>query len=213
MELLILVLVSALALYMAWTIGANDVANAMGTSVGSGTLTIKKAIMIAAVFEFLGAVLVGAWVSNTMKKEIVMPGAFANPEIFIVGMVASLLAAAIWVTIATYYGLPVSTSHAVVGALLGFGLLAIFSGIVGYGDVGFHKIGEIALSWLVSPFAAGGMAFLIFTHIKYRVSYSDKPLLLQRGTSPYSLAWSCSFSCSRCSITWWTLSITRSRGM
>jgi PiT family inorganic phosphate transporter len=176
MDILILFIASALALYMAWTIGANDVANAMGTSVGSGTLTVKKAILIAAVFEFLGAVLVGAWVSNTMKSEIIAPSAFPGPEIFIAGMVASLLAAAIWVTIATYYGLPVSTSHAVVGALMGFGLLAIFSGIIGYGDVGFGKIGEIALSWLVSPFAAGGMAFVIFTYIKHSVSYSDDPI-------------------------------------
>ncbi|MCB0301230.1 MAG: inorganic phosphate transporter, partial [Calditrichaeota bacterium] len=108
--------------YMAWSIGANDVANAMGTSVGSGALTIKRAVIIAAVLEFAGAFLVGTHVSETIRKGIINPEIFTGHELDLAyGMIGALLAAAIWLQLASYYGWPVSTTHSIVGAVLGFG--------------------------------------------------------------------------------------------
>jgi len=180
----IIALAVALALYMAWTIGANDVANAMGASVGSKALSLKQAIILAGLFEFVGAVLIGAWVSDTVQKNIVVPEAFADPNVLIIGLTASLLAAAIWVTIATYWALPVSTSHAIVGALIGFGGIAVVQGTIPMSAVGFSKVGEIALSWGASPFAAAGIAWLMFVFLRRRVLHAEDPIQRARSTVP-----------------------------
>ena len=112
-------------LYMTWGVGANDVANAMGTSVGSGAITVKKAILIAAVFEFTGAVLAGGHVTGTIRKGIIDADFVPAPEILILGMLSALLAAGIWLMVASWFGWPVSTTHTIVGALIGFGIVGL----------------------------------------------------------------------------------------
>ena len=148
-EQVFLIVALAAAFYMAWNIGANDVANAFGTSVGSGAISFKQALVYAAIFEFAGAFLVGSHVSDTIKGNIVHPAVFANdPMLFATGMLAALMAAGIWLNLATYMGQPVSTTHSIIGAVVGFGLVA-----AGPAAVQWHKMGRIAASWFVSPVA------------------------------------------------------------
>jgi len=158
--------------YMAWNIGANDVANAMGTVVGSRAVTIRQAVILAAIFEFAGAFLVGGNVTNTVRKGIVSPTVFAdNPEIFVLGMLAALLASGIWLNLATFMGLPVSTTHSIVGAVVGFGLL-----VGGVEAVSWGKLGSVVMSWFISPLFGGALAFLTFTFIKRTVLSSWNPV-------------------------------------
>lgn len=169
--LIILGFAVLIGFYMAWNIGANDVANAMGTCVGSGALTIKQAIIVAGVFEFLGAVLVGSHVTKTIKGGIIAPEHFlATPEVFMYGMFAALLASGLFITVATYYGLPVSTTHSIIGAVAGFGIIAI-----GFFEINWNTIGKIALSWVVSPVAGAIVAFAMFMAIKNNVLFSTEP--------------------------------------
>lgn len=158
-------------LYMAWNIGANDVANAMATSVGSGALTYKQAVLVAAVMEFAGALLAGSHVTDTVRKGIVNVGLFENdPSVMIIGMLAALLAAAVWLNLATLFGLPVSTTHSIVGAIVGFGLI-----VMGTSAVNWNKIIQIVLSWLISPLAGGGIAYLIFRFIRKHILIVERP--------------------------------------
>lgn len=177
----IILAVAALAgLYMAWNIGANDVANAMGTSVGSGALTLKWAIIVAAVFEFGGAMLVGGTVTKTIRKGIVEISVFGgDPMVIAVGMTCCLLAAALWLNIATYAGWPVSTTHSIVGAVVGFGLIA-----GGFQAVNWIVMGKIAASWVVSPLMGGTLGYIGFVFIKRRILNVDRPLLALRGWGP-----------------------------
>jgi len=156
--------------YMAWSIGANDVANAMGTSVGSGALTLKRAIVIAAVMELAGAVLVGTHVTDTVRKGIFDPSAL-DPTLLALGFVASLLAAAVWLQVATYFGWPVSTTHSIVGAVVGVGAV-----IGGVDIIRWGKVGSITLSWLSSPLCGGLVAFLVFRLIQKRIIDRKHPL-------------------------------------
>ncbi|MDP6563183.1 MAG: inorganic phosphate transporter, partial [Candidatus Thalassarchaeum sp.] len=134
---IMLLLASGVGLYMAWNIGANDVANAMGTSVGSRSLTLKQAIIIAGVFEFAGAFLVGSHVTETVRKGMLDLSLFEGRiEILMYGMLASLLAAGVWLQIATFYGWPVSTTHSIVGAVVGFGLAAVGTAGIAWGQIG-----------------------------------------------------------------------------
>jgi PiT family inorganic phosphate transporter len=120
----LIVLALVFGFYMAWNIGANDVANAMGTSVGSGALTFKRAVILAAFLEFAGAFFVGSHVSDTVRKGIVDPVIFSgDPQSFVLGMLSALLAAGVWLQIASYFGWPVSTTHSIVGAIVVFGVL------------------------------------------------------------------------------------------
>lgn len=184
MEHLLLILALAAGFYMAWNIGANDVANAFGTSVGSGVITFKQALVLAAIFEFSGALLVGSQVADTIKGNIVQPAAFAGqPEIFAIGMLASLLAAGIWLNIATYLGQPVSTTHSIIGAVLGFGLVATQS----LDSVQWHKMGRIAASWFISPILGGVLACLIYFAIRKFVMRHANPA--QRATRTLPFAW------------------------
>lgn len=159
------------ALYMAWNIGANDVANAFGTSVGSGALTFKRALVLAAIFEFSGAFFVGSQVADTVKGNIVDPSTFINnPSLLALGMLSALLASSLWLNIATYFGQPVSTTHAIIGAVIGFGVVSN-----GLGCVQWHKLGRIAASWFVSPLAGALLAFIIYMAIRRFVLKNRNP--------------------------------------
>jgi len=157
--------------FMAWGVGANDVANAMGTSVGSGALTIKQAIMIAIVFEFAGAYLAGGAVTATIRKGIIDPGILVGtPELLVFGMMASLLAAGVWLLVATHYGWPVSTTHSIVGAIVGFAAVGISVEAVAWG-----KVGSIVASWVVSPVIAGGLAFMLYRSVQKLIMDTADP--------------------------------------
>ncbi len=166
-----LILVALFGLFMAWGVGANDVANAMGTSVGSGVLTVRQAVLVAAVFEFAGAYLAGGSVTQTIRKGIVDTGLLTNtPELLIFGMLAALLAAAIWLLIASHFGWPVSTTHSIVGAIVGFAAVGI-----GIEAVKWGKVGSIVMSWVVSPVLAGLIAFALFRTVQRLVLDTEKP--------------------------------------
>ena len=136
-----------LGLFMTWGIGANDVANAMGTSVGSGAISVKQAIIIAAIFEFSGAFLAGGHVTKTIRKSIIDPTPImGNPEILVYGMLSALIAAALWLTIASWMGWPVSTTHSIIGSIVGFAIVGI-----GVDAVNWSKIGTIVLVGMFTP--------------------------------------------------------------
>jgi PiT family inorganic phosphate transporter len=165
-------LAAVFGLFMAWGIGANDVANAMATSVGSKALTIKQAILVAAVFEFLGAVLAGGEVTSTIRKGIVDADLLSgSPELLVYGMLAALLAAGTWLLIASKNGWPVSTTHSIVGAIVGFAAVGI-----GFDAVQWGKVGTIVISWVVSPLTAGFIAYLIYQSVQRLILSQDDPL-------------------------------------
>ena len=167
-----IVLAAVFGLFMAWGIGANDVANAMATSVGSKALTIKQAILVAAVFEFLGAVLAGGEVTSTIRKGIVDAELLAGtPELLVYGMLAALLAAGTWLLVASHKGWPVSTTHSIVGAIVGFAAVGI-----GVDAVHWEKVGTIVMSWVVSPLTAGFIAFLIYLSVQRLILRQEDPL-------------------------------------
>jgi PiT family inorganic phosphate transporter len=165
-------LAAAFGLFMAWGIGANDVANAMATSVGSNALTIKQAIFVAAIFEFLGAVLAGGEVTDTVRKGIVDTGLLENsPKLLVYGMLAALLSAGTWLLIASRNGWPVSTTHSIVGSIVGFSAVGI-----GVDAVQWGKVGEIVMSWVISPLTAGFIAYLIYQSVQRLILRQDDPL-------------------------------------
>ena len=169
---LLLVLACLFGFFMAWGVGANDVANAMGTSVGSRALTIRQAILIAIVFEFLGAYLAGGEVTSTIRKGIIDPGVLTDtPHLLIFGMLAALLAAGTWLLIASAMGWPVSTTHSIVGAIVGFAAVGIGPGIVNWGQVG-----GIVASWVVSPVLAGTISFGLFVSVRALILDTEDPL-------------------------------------
>ncbi len=168
-------------LYMAWNIGANDVANAMGTSVGSGALTLKRAVILAAIMEFCGAFLVGPHVSETVRKGIVDTSMFhSEPMMLALGMLASLLAAGVWLQIASYFGWPVSATHSIVGAIVGFGVA-----YGGFAAVKWGKVGFIAASWIVSPVLSGVIAFTIFLLILNGIFHKPDPVAAAKKWTPF----------------------------
>jgi len=180
---IILALAVLFGLYMAWNIGANDVANAMGTSVGSHALTIRQALFVAAIFEFAGAFLVGGEVTETIQKGIIDPTIFADdPMTLAVGMLSALLASALWLQLATMKGLPVSTTHAIVGAMIGFGVTT-----AGFGSVSWGRLGGIVASWFVSPVCGGIVAFAIFFVVRRFILDAEHPLRRTRLLSPFLL--------------------------
>jgi len=176
-------LAAIFGIFMAWGIGANDVANAMATSVGSKAITIKQAIIIAAIFEFAGAYLAGGQVTKTIRKGIVDLDAFAgNPDLLIWGMLASLLAAGTWLLIASFKGWPVSTTHSIVGAVIGFAAVGVSVDAVSWG-----KVGTIVMSWIVSPLLAGTIAFAVFMSIQKLVINTKDPLESAKKYGPFYL--------------------------
>ena len=170
-EILYLVLAGLFGLFMALGIGANDVANAMGTSVGSGALTVRQAVIIAAVFEFSGAVLAGGEVTATIRKGIIDTGLLSGtPDLLVYGMLASLLAAGTWLLVASYFGWPVSTTHSIVGAIVGFAITSI-----GIDAVHWGKVGYIVMSWVVSPILAAAISFALFASVRRLILDTDDP--------------------------------------
>jgi len=166
-----IILACVFGFFMAWGIGANDVANAMGTSVGSGAITIKHAIIIAAIFEFSGALLAGGEVTQTIRKGMIDTSSIAGtPELLIYGMLAALLAAAVWLLVASYYGWPVSTTHSIVGAIVGFAAVGI-----GMEAVMWGKVGTIAMSWIISPLTAGVIAYALFMSVQKLIIDTPDP--------------------------------------
>ena len=171
-QLIYIGLAAVFGIYMAWGIGANDVANAMATSVGSKALTIKQAILVAAVFEFLGAVLAGGEVTSTIRRGIVDTALLSDePELLIYGMLSALLAAGTWLLVASRKGWPVSTTHSIVGAIVGFAVVGI-----GMAAVQWAKVGTIVMSWVVSPMMAGIIAYGIYLSVQLLILRHDDPL-------------------------------------
>jgi len=167
-------------LYMTWGIGANDVANVMGTSVGSGAITVGTAIIIAGIFEFAGAALAGGHVTKTIRKGIIDPSSIVNnPEILVFGMLAALLAAGVWLMIASTRGWPVSTTHSIIGAVVGFAMAGI-----GVEAVQWGKITQIVASWVVSPVLGGTIAFVLMTSIRHLILNTDNPFISAKRWGP-----------------------------
>jgi PiT family inorganic phosphate transporter len=168
---MLVILVAVLAFYVALNLGANDVANSMGTSVGSKAVTLKQALIIAGVLEFTGAVLFGHEVSQTLATKIANPALFADtPQMLLTGMVAVLLSGGLWLQIATSRGLPVSSSHAVVGAIAGFSWVAL-----GVSAIDWSSIGRITIGWIVTPFISGTIAALFYSQIKRWILEQPNP--------------------------------------
>lgn len=171
--LILVVLAAVVGFVMAWGIGANDVANAMGTSVGAKAITLKQAILIAMVFEFAGAYLAGGEVTSTIRKGIIDAGYFSDiPELLVLGMISSLFAAGLWLVIASYKGWPVSTTHSIIGAIVGFTAVGVSAEAVEWG-----KIGGIVGSWVVTPAISGLIAVGIFLSAKKLILDREHPLL------------------------------------
>jgi len=180
MDTFLLVVILLTGFYMAWNIGANDVANAMGTSVGSGALTLRQAVLVAAVLEFSGAFFFGSHVSKTMQSGIVNPDLFLNdPKILVYGMLAALASAGIWLQVASYFGWPVSTTHSIVGAIVGFGLV-----VGGIKAVYWKNVGYIISTWIFSPILGGIIGYYIFTFIRKKILYTLNPFESARKTTP-----------------------------
>lgn len=180
----LIAIAAAFGFLMAWGIGANDVANAMGTSVGSNAITIKQAIIIAMIFEFSGAFLAGGEVTNTIRSGIVDSNYFTEtPELLVYGMIGSLLAAGIWLVVASALGWPVSTTHSIVGAIIGFAAVG-----VGSDAVAWDKVGGIVGSWVVTPAISGFIAFILFQSTQKLIFNTDDPLSNAKRYVPFYMA-------------------------
>ena len=170
---MLVLLAAAVGFFMAYGIGANDVANAMGTSVGSKALTVKQAIIIAMIFEFAGAYLAGGEVTDTIRKGVIETSLYANqPEILVYGMMSALLAAGTWLLVASFMGWPVSTTHSIIGAIIGFACVS-----VGTEAVDWSSVQGIVGSWIVTPLISGLFAYVIFISAQRLIFDTDKPLI------------------------------------
>ncbi|MFT5295293.1 MAG: PiT family inorganic phosphate transporter [Colwellia sp.] len=177
---MLVIIAGVVGFFMAWGIGANDVANAMGTSVGSKALTIKQAILIAMVFEFAGAYLAGGEVTSTIRKGIIDAAYFVDsPELLVFGMISALFAAATWLLIASILGWPVSTTHSIVGAIVGFAAVGVSPDAVEWG-----KVLGIVGSWIITPLISGVIAFIIFNSAQKLIFDTDKPLVQAKRWVP-----------------------------
>ncbi len=146
--------------YMAWNIGANDVANSMASAVGAKAITIRQAVFIAGILNVVGAVFIGSHVTNTIRKGIVSTDILADPQVALIGALSALLAAALWVSFATWKSLPVSTTHSIVGAMIGFGIMA-----GGFAVINWAKLAAVVMSWIISPVFSLIISFLMFKMI------------------------------------------------
>ncbi|MDJ0882636.1 MAG: inorganic phosphate transporter, partial [Desulfobacterales bacterium] len=177
---IILIVGYCVGFYMAWNIGANDVANSMASAVGAKAITIRQAVFIAGILNCLGATFIGAHVTNTIRKGIVSTDILTDPHTLLIGALAALLASALWVSFATWKSLPVSTTHSIVGAMIGFGIMA-----GGFTVINWGKLGAVVASWIISPvfsmLIAWGMFKIIVLFILARQNASRRALKL----SPY----------------------------
>ena len=168
---------------MAFNLGANDVANSMASAVGARAITVRQAVFIASILNFVGAVVLGSHVTSTISKGIINPAAITDPKLIMIGMFAALLAAGIWVLVATLTSLPVSSTHSIVGAIMGFGLVA-----GGPDVVNWLKMGGIVMSWIISPFLAAGIAFFIFSHIRKYILFKRHFIIQAKRWAPIWVA-------------------------
>ena len=183
-SMLMLIIAGAVGFLMAWGVGANDVANAMGTSVGAGALTVGQAVMIAIVFEFAGAYLAGGEVTSTIRKGIIDTAYFIDiPEYLVLGMISALFAAGIWLGVASYLGWPVSTTHSIIGAIIGFTAVGVSVDAVAWG-----KVGGIVGSWVVTPAISGIIAYLIYQSASKLIFQTDKPFENAQKYVPFYMA-------------------------
>ena len=177
----ILVIVALLAFYMAWNLGANDVANAMGTSVGSKAITLKQAIIMAGVLEFLGAVLFGQEVTSTLGTKIADPALFATtPRTLLMGMISVLLSGGIWLQVATSRGLPISSSHAIVGAIAGFSWVSL-----GIEAIDWSSVGLITIGWILTPIISGAISAGLYSLIRHWIFNQLHPLSQLQEWTPW----------------------------
>ena len=181
---ILLILACVFGFFMAWGVGANDVANAMGTSVGSRALTVKQAVFIAVIFEFAGAYLAGGEVTSTIRKDIIDVSLLSDrPEYLVFGMLSALLSAGLWLLIASSLGWPVSTTHTIVGAIVGFAAVGL-----GVDAVQWGKVGIIAASWVISPLLSGTMAYLLIRSVqKYILNTADPFAMAKKYVPVYML--------------------------
>jgi len=171
---------SAIAFYMAWSIGSNDVANSMATAVGAKAITFKQAVLIAGVLNLVGAVFVGSHVTDTVRKGIVdVQSSGIDNHILLLGFIASLLAAAFWVTLSTWKEMPISTTHSIIGALIGFGLIA-----GGVQTVIWSKVGSVVASWVLSPISGCILSFFIFKIIAITIFSKEHPVKSAKVVGP-----------------------------
>jgi PiT family inorganic phosphate transporter len=164
---------------MAYSIGANDVANSMSTAVGAKAITPKQAVLIASILEFLGAVLFGSHVTKTIAKGIVNLEMINDSNYILIGAFSALIASTIWILLATYWGMPVSTTHSVVGGMVGFGLAAD-----GMNVINWHVLLKIVLTWIISPLIGGAFAFVIFKFISWSILHRKNPAKAAKIVAP-----------------------------
>lgn len=175
-----LILACILGFFMAWGVGANDVANAMGTSVGSKALTIKQAIVIAAIFELAGALLAGGEVTNTIRSGIIDSKLLIDkPDLLVLSMLSALISAGLWLLIASNRGWPVSTTHSIVGAIIGVGATTL-----GTSAIRWMEVLHIASSWIITPIIAGIFSFILFNSIQFFILNTDEPLKNAKRYAP-----------------------------
>lgn len=178
------ILILVVGFYMAWNIGANDVSNAMGTSVGSGALTLVKAVFIASILEFSGAYFLGANVSKTLQRGLIDLDFFINdPTLLMIGMCSALLGTSLWLQLASFFGWPVSTTHAIVGSIIGFG--AVIGGIE---TVKWAEVGSIAVSWVVSPLASAFLSYFFFYVVQRKILFALNPKEATKQIMPWLIA-------------------------
>ena len=182
-EYTVLIIGYIFGFYMAWNIGANDVANSMASAVGARAITIRQAIFIAGILNIIGAVFIGSHVTQTIRKGIVSTDILTDPHMALIGALSALLAAALWVSFATWKSLPVSTTHSIVGAMIGFGIMA-----GGFSVINWGKLGAVVLSWVISPVFAMVLGFLMFkTIVKFILSKED-PFSQALKLAPYFIS-------------------------
>ncbi len=185
-EYIVLVISFAFGFYMAWNIGANDVANSMASAVGAKAITIRQAIFIAAVLNVLGAVFIGSHVTNTIRKGIVSTQVLSDPDLALVGALSALLAAAMWVSFATWKSLPVSTTHSIVGAMIGFGIMAGGTSVINWA-----KLGAVVMSWIISPIFSMVISFCVFKFIVRFILSRKHAMTEAMRLSPWFIAVTC----------------------
>ena len=176
----------AFGFYMSWNIGANDVANSMASAVGAKAITIRQAIFIAGILNIVGAIFIGSHVTNTIRKGIVSTEILNDPHVALIGALSALLAASLWVTFATWKSLPVSTTHSIVGAMAGFGIMA-----GGFSVIQWIKLGAVVLSWIISPLFSLLLAFIIFKIIIKCIISKKDSFLRAWKFSPFFIAITC----------------------
>lgn len=182
-DLIFIILACVIGLWMTWGIGANDLANIMSPALGSKAITVRQALVIAILFEIAGAFLGGGEVTETIRGGIIDAQQLAaTPQLLIYGMLSVLFAGAVWITAASYLGMPVSITNAVIGALVGVGAIAL-----GLNSIHWNTVGYIAISWVSSPAIAGVVAFLLFISIKRTILASDNPLESSKNFVPFYL--------------------------